>query len=195
MIRGMRAVLVVGACAFAALVAAGCGGDDADETGSDQEGTAQAASGGGAEGTGPAPLEWVDVPSVAASLRGPDGELVEWCLLLAATVEDRTRGLMDAPDEELGGYDGMAFTWDETTSGMFHMRDTEVPLSIAFFDGDGAFVSARDMDPCPPGPERCPVYGATAPYRYAVEVPMGDLAEIGIGPDWTMELGSACTPP
>lgn len=194
MSRGLRFALVVGTCAFAAFVAAGCGGGNADEAGPGQDGASQVADGSETVVTEAPPLDWVDVPSAAATLRGPDGELLEWCLLLAATVEDRTRGLMDAPDEELGGYDGMAFTWDETTSGMFHMRDTEVPLSIAFFDGDGAFVSARDMDPCPPGPERCPTYGATAPYRYAVEVPMGDLAERGIGPGWTIELGSACTP-
>ena len=55
------------------------------------------------------------------------------------------------------------------------MKDTVLPLSIAFFAGDGAFVSATDMEPCPPTAESCPLYQADGPYTDAIEVVQGDL--------------------
>ena len=56
----------------------------------------------------------------------------------------------------LGGADGMLFRFGADHSGSFWMKDTILPLSIAFFAGDGAFVSATDMEPCPPDSESCP---------------------------------------
>ena len=43
---------------------------------------------------------------------------------------------------------GMVFVWDEDTEGGFWMRNTPTPLSIAWFDADGDFVSSADMEPC-----------------------------------------------
>ena len=39
------------------------------------------------------------------------------------------------------------------------MRDTPQPLSIAFFDGAGRYVSSTDMAPCGTGTD-CPTYAA-----------------------------------
>jgi uncharacterized protein len=60
------------------------------------------------------------------------------------------------------------------------MRDTPTPLSIAFFAADGTFVSSVDMAPCvAPTPDAdCARYDAAGPYRYAVEVAVGGLAEL-----------------
>lgn len=121
----------------------------------------------------------------------PGGETAEWCALLADRDETREQGLMDQRD--LRGYDGMIFAFDDPVFAGFWMRDTLIPLSIAFFDEDGRFVGARDMEPCPDDEENCPTYGPEEAYRYAIEVPLGELDELGIGPGSRLELaGEGC---
>jgi uncharacterized membrane protein (UPF0127 family) len=121
--------------------------------------------------------------AVAATITAADGTVCEVCLLGAFSSEQRAAGLMYVTDPELGGHDGMVFTFDDDVATGFWMRNTRLPLSIAYFDADGVLVSVADMEPCPDG-ENCPVYAAAAPFRYAVEVPQGQLADIGVvGPD------------
>jgi uncharacterized protein len=120
---------------------------------------------------------------------GPGGEATERCAMLAETPEQHQRGLMGRTD--LGGYDGMLFRFSADTRTSFYMKDTLLPLSIAWFDADGFFVSATDMEPCPDD-VGCPTYGATAPYRYALEVAKGGLPALGIGPGAQLVVGGAC---
>ncbi|MEA2826111.1 MAG: uncharacterized protein QOG43_550 [Actinomycetota bacterium] len=108
------------------------------------------------------------------------------CALLAATVQQQNQGLMGRTD--LSGYDGMLFRFDHDTQGAFYMKDTLIPLSIAWFDADGDFVSTTDMPPC--GDQSpCPTYTAEAAYRYALEVAQGDLPSLGIGPGTRLMVG------
>lgn len=103
---------------------------------------------------------------------------LEWCVWLADTPERRQRGLMEVTD--LGeGKAGMVFAFDEPATGGFWMRNTPMPLSIAFVAGDGRVVSTADMDPCGDRTD-CPSYGAAGPYRWALEVPRGGLARLGV---------------
>ena len=81
----------------------------------------------------------------------------------------------------LGGADGMLFRFGAEQDSSFWMKDTLLPLSIAFFTGDGAFVSATDMEPCRARRVTCPVYPADASYADALEVPQGGLQGLGIG--------------
>lgn len=129
------------------------------------------------------------VGETAASITAADGTVTGCCLLVAATVEQRQRGLMEVTD--LGGYDGMVFVWDTDVESGFWMRNTPSPLSIAWFDADGDFVSATDMEPCPDR-EDCPTYPPAGPYRFAVEVFQGDLDALGVGPGSRLTLGGAC---
>jgi uncharacterized membrane protein (UPF0127 family) len=108
------------------------------------------------------------------------------CALLAETEPQHERGLMERKD--LGGYDGMIFRFAADSDGSFYMRNTPLPLSIAWFDAGGRFVSQADMAPCEDR-EGCPLYPAAGPYRYALEVPKGDLATLDIGPRSVLELG------
>ena len=114
----------------------------------------------------------------------------ERCALLAESLLQRSRGLMNRTD--LGGFDGMLFVWDSDSSGGFWMKDTPLPLSIAWFDASGRFVSAADMEPCV-GKDSCPNYDPAGPYRYALEVPQGGLAVLGIRPGSVMTPGGPCT--
>lgn len=142
------------------------------------------------------PRELLDgFEEVTVTVTAPDGTTREWCLLLAATPEARERGLMFVTDPSLGGYDGMLFSFDEDGSGGFWMKNTRLPLSIAYVDADGAIVSTADMAPCPDGTERCPGYPPDGPYRYAVEVVQGRLDDLGLEGDARLEIGGrSCAP-
>lgn len=114
------------------------------------------------------------------------------CALLASTEAQRTRGLMEVRD--LKGYVGMVFRFSGQSQAGFHMRNTPLPLSIAWFGADGTFVSAADMAPCEAGTADCPVYSASGPYRYALEVPFGQLPALGIGPGTKLVLAPTTCP-
>ena len=115
---------------------------------------------------------------VVLRVTAPDGARQEHCTLLADTGETRQQGLMAQTD--LRGYAGMVFRFDEPIESRFFMRDTLLPLSIAFYDADGRFVSDADMDPCPDEVDDCPTFGADAPYVHAIEVAQGDLGTFGL---------------
>ena len=111
------------------------------------------------------------------------------CALLAETAAQQARGLMERKD--LAGYDGMLFKFSSDHTGEFYMKDTPLPLSIAFFDASGQFVSTADMAPCIHMPT-CPTYGAARPYRWALEVPQGALPRLAIGPGTRLIAGGPC---
>lgn len=129
-----------------------------------------------AGGMSPQGFETMGLQIIPAA--GSDPAEVEMCVWAAVTPEQRSRGLMGVTD--LGGLDGMAFIYTEDRTTSFTMRDTLIDLSIAFFDSDGAFMEAFDMEPC--GGEPCRNYPTPAGFRVAVEVSAGDLALWDIGP-------------
>ena len=118
---------------------------------------------------------------VAVSVTTEDGRICELCLLSATTSEQRERGLMEVTDEDLGGFDGMLFEYPEEVDGAFWMRNTPMPLSIAYFDDEGELVSTSDMQPCANSTD-CPSYPADGAFKYAIEVPQGMLDEAGAEP-------------
>ncbi|HUG56204.1 MAG TPA: DUF192 domain-containing protein [Candidatus Limnocylindrales bacterium] len=96
---------------------------------------------------------------------------------IAETPEERGRGLMsrDALDEDAG----MVFLFEEPSTAAFHMLNTRIPLSIAFFDEDGTILRILDMVPCP-GPAPCPTYDPGITYRAALEVNRGAFERWGV---------------
>jgi uncharacterized membrane protein (UPF0127 family) len=72
------------------------------------------------------------------------------------------------------------------------MKDTVLPLSIAWIDGEGAVVGTADMDPCPANVSNCQKFSAKRPYRMAIEMAQGRLQDWGIGPGATVTLAGAC---
>ena len=74
----------------------------------------------------------------------------------------------------------MLFHYDgRTPPAAFCMRNTPMPLSIAFVDAAGGARVDRRHGAVPPT-RRCPTYPAAGPYRYAIEVPQGRLPDVGI---------------
>ena len=130
-----------------------------------------------------------DVGQTAITITDPVGNVEACCVMVAASSAQRGRGLMEVTD--LGGYTGMLFIWTADTAGGFWMRNTPTPLSIAWFDEEGNFVSDADMEPCGDS-DNCPTYDPTGPYRFALEVPQGELASIGAVPGSKLTVGGSC---
>jgi uncharacterized protein len=97
-------------------------------------------------------------------------------LEVAADEAARERGLSNRG--ELPSGTGMAFLFPGDTTVAFWMKDTLVPLQIAFVAADGRVVGLFEMSPCRAGP--CPTYAPARPYRYAVELPSGAFTAAGI---------------
>jgi uncharacterized protein len=110
-------------------------------------------------------------------------------LAVADTAEKRRQGLMGVKD--LAGNDGMVFVFDGEQEGSFWMKDTLIPLSIAFWGEDGHLLDILEMEPCTADP--CPTYTARAPYTHALEmnahwfedrgIEIGDRVELTIDSD------------
>lgn len=102
---------------------------------------------------------------------------------LAMSPEARARGLMGV--ESLPDDGGMAFLFDEPTTGAFWMKDTLIPLSIAFWEEDGDITDILDMRPCRSDP--CPLYRASEPFVGAIEMNRGAFDRLGVEVGDTIE--------
>jgi len=85
---------------------------------------------------------------------------------LAVTEEQRERGLMFR--KALGRDEGMVFVFDEPAYQSMWMKNTLIPLSVAFLDGDGRILNILDMQP-----ETLDTHTSAGPARYAIESNIG----------------------
>nr|WP_312428826.1 DUF192 domain-containing protein [Achromobacter sp.] len=92
---------------------------------------------------------------------------------VANTDATRRDGLMFR--RELPGNDGMLFVFDQPDVQCFWMRNTLLPLSIAFIADDGTIVNIEDMAPQTEDP-----HCAKKPVRYALEMAQGWFDRHGI---------------
>jgi uncharacterized membrane protein (UPF0127 family) len=99
-------------------------------------------------------------------------------LEVAADPATRARGLMER--EQVPPGTGMVFLYPADVAESFWMKNTLVPLSIAFVAADGRVVSVAEMTPCKADP--CPSYAPAGPYRYAIELAAGSFGDAGVGP-------------
>lgn len=168
------AVAVLFALAFAAFLATGANGpDDPVITGASGRPVV--------EGFGTAEF----------SVQHPDAipSTTPFCALVAETPPAHQRGMMGRRD--LAGHDAMIFRFDTDQTGDFWNRNVPIALSIAWFDAAGRLVSTSDMAPCGDRDD-CPLYPSKAPYRYALEVPQGGLARLGITEGAALAVGGPC---
>ena len=93
---------------------------------------------------------------------------------IADTPEQWSQGLMGV--EELQPLDGMLFVFPAEALRSFWMKDTLLPLDVAFFDGDGFLVNVVSMDTCLDGD--CPSYPSDGLAQFALETPQGALSEL-----------------
>ena len=118
----------------------------------------------------PSPEESFPVATVLLD-NGEESTLVT--VEVAETPEQHEQGL--AGRDSLPADHGMVFVFFEERAGGFRMKDTTIPLSIAFFDREGTIVDVLDMEPCRKDP--CPVYMPDEPYMGALEVNQGAFEE------------------
>ena len=88
--------------------------------------------------------------------------------------EEKARGLMFR--ESLGKDDGMLFVYDGEEVLSFWMKNTPIPLSIAFLDQKGKIVDIQDMEPF-----SLRTHVSALPARYALEMNKGWFKRNGIG--------------
>jgi uncharacterized protein len=79
------------------------------------------------------------------------------------------RGLMHR--RSLAPNAGMVFVFPQPIRGGFWMKNTLIPLSIAYFDARGRILRIMDMAPCRADP--CRTYDPKVAYRGALEVNRG----------------------
>jgi len=156
----------------ATLLLAGCGSN-----GSNGDGDAAASP-------TPDPRAGGGPPPSFLSIRTAGGQPATLHVEVADDDASRATGLMGRTD--LPADQGMAFIWDEPVDTAFWMKDTPLPLSIAFWDTDGRIIDILDMEPCPAEP--CPRYGPSSPFIGAVEANQGWFDEHGVAVGDLVEL-------
>ncbi len=123
------------------------------------------------------------LPTTAQNL--PVVRLTAGIHLIQAEVADnearRRQGLMYR--EKLASNQGMLFVFENKATHCFWMRNTLIPLSIAFLEDDGTIVNIADMQP-QSDDSHCP----SAEIRYALEMNQGWFKQRGFKAG--MKLGS-----
>jgi uncharacterized membrane protein (UPF0127 family) len=101
------------------------------------------------------------------------GQSVVLSIEIADTPDERAIGLMNR--ESLPDDGGMLFDFGADVQAGFWMKNTLIPLSIAFIDKDGVIVHIEDMEP-----QTEELHYSPSLYRYAIEVNQGWYADNGI---------------
>jgi uncharacterized membrane protein (UPF0127 family) len=94
---------------------------------------------------------------------------------VAGDPNSRARGLMHR--KSMPANQGMLFVFDQAARHCMWMRNTFLPLSVAFLDDEGKILNIEDMVP-----QTEDSHCAAAPARYALEVNRGYFAAKGIAP-------------
>lgn len=94
---------------------------------------------------------------------------------VAESADERATGLMFR--EQMAPNAGMLFVFPAPFAHCFWMRNTILPLSIAFIADDGTVVNIADMKP-----QSTDSHCADKPVRYALEMNQGWFAKRGIKP-------------
>jgi uncharacterized membrane protein (UPF0127 family) len=92
---------------------------------------------------------------------------------VARTPEQRQIGLMFR--KEMPAHEGMLFIFDQAATQCFWMRNTLLPLSVAFLGEDGRIVNIEDM-----APQTETSHCSTQPVRLVLEMNLGWFAKRGL---------------
>ena len=94
---------------------------------------------------------------------------------VAADFGSRAQGLMYR--SAMPSNAGMLFIFDEISTPCMWMKNTLIPLSVAFIDEHGAITNVEDM-----APQTEDSHCASRPARYALEMNRGWFAARGVKP-------------
>ena len=93
---------------------------------------------------------------------------------LAESPSEQETGLMHR--KELADGRGMLFVYSDDRMLSFWMKNTLIPLTIAYLGADGTIKAIRDMEPGSLAPVESGRY-----VRYALEAPLGWFGRVGLG--------------
>jgi len=112
----------------------------------------------------------LDLPRVklAAGMHQIDAQV-------ARTPDQRATGLMHR--KEMPQHEGMLFVFEFPAQQCFWMKNTLLPLSVAFVADDGTIVNIEDM-----APQTLDSHCSAKPVRYVLEMNKGWFAKKGIQP-------------
>lgn len=99
---------------------------------------------------------------------------------VAANDPQRQQGLMFR--EKMSNNAGMVFVFDQPNTQCMWMKNTLLPLSVAFIDEQGAIVNIEDMKP-----QTLDSHCSTKPVKYALEMNLGWFKAKNIKPGMTIE--------
>ena len=94
---------------------------------------------------------------------------------LARTPDQRSIGLMFR--QTMAANDGMLFAFEVPSQQCFWMKNTLLPLSIAFLADDGSIVNIEDMKP-----QTLDGHCSVKPVRFVLEMNQGWFAKRGLKP-------------
>lgn len=109
---------------------------------------------------------------------------------VARTPSDKARGLMDTQQEgptALGPNEGMLFVYPEEQILSFWMKNTSIPLSIAFIGADRKIQQIEDMEPYNEA-----LIKSKQPAQYALEVNSGWFDKHNITHGDTITIPKRC---
>jgi uncharacterized protein len=154
-----------------ALLLAGCGGPQGDsDTPSQRTSQTTGTTAAGKEETtsGPSGLRTLVIDASG-------GEKVDVRVEVADDLAEQAKGLMDRTT--LGENRGMLFVYPQERELSFWMKNTLIPLSIAFIDSERRIIDIQNMKPLDDKP---PHYVSAEPAQYALEVNQGFFEERGV---------------
>lgn len=98
---------------------------------------------------------------------------------LAVSAQQQSIGMMGR--KEMGANEGMLFVNSDDQIRCFWMRNTLIPLSIAFLTADGTVINVAEMQP-----QSDQTHCSTRPARFALEMNQGWFDKRGIGPGFKL---------
>jgi uncharacterized membrane protein (UPF0127 family) len=138
-----------------------------------------------------------DFPPIAyrqldLAVRSPDGQRTATFRVYDpennASLIHGLMGVTDLPPDA-----GMLFRFKAPQQqGGFWMKNTLIPLSIAFADSQGAIEAILDMEPCNADP--CPSFRPDAAFQYALEVNRGAFRSSGVEEGWRLDVPAELPP-
>jgi uncharacterized membrane protein (UPF0127 family) len=99
---------------------------------------------------------------------------------IAATIHERATGLSNR--HEIGENEGMLFLFAKPRRLSFWMKDTHVPLSIAFITPEGEIAEIQDMEPLDES-----LHESAITVDKALEMPAGWFRRNGVKPGDTVK--------
>lgn len=156
---------------------AGCGGNSNQNSGNPNNSqpsssTATANTSGGGS-TASASTTSASSGLSTLTILASNGKKVGVNVEIATTTAELEKGLMNRT--AMGEDHGMLFVFPVEQQLSFWMKDTLIPLSVAFMDSNGRIVDIQDMQP-----QDLTNHNSAKPAQYALEVNQGFFRKRGV---------------